>query len=221
MMTALSIVASSALASEGKGSMMRGGKTEKAQADFGVGKFYLKGLVGWNFAGNEKVEAAKLNAGEVKMTKNNRFKIGGGLGYELIENLRLELTVDVSPSKTYNKIANGSTNTLESGSQVNTMLLANYDLGNISGMTPFVTAGFGWSHNKYTATTQKSGQSKMTAEVKGSFFTYAVGAGLGYELTRDVITELSYLYNGANGSKNGVKGKVEGHSVNMALRFKL
>ena len=215
VVTALSVAASSALASEGKGKYMASAKTEKAQADFGVGKFYLKGLVGWNFAGTEKVTDAKLAGGSVKMKKNNLFRFGVGAGYEVVEHLRLEFMVDFGPSKNYNKVVNGANTTLAVGSNINTMVFAHYDLANIDGITPFVTGGLGWSHNKYTATTVKAGKTE-TAQIKGSFFTYAVGAGLG-----DVISEVSYLYNGVNGKKHSVKGRAEGHAVNLALRFKI
>ena len=158
VVTAISLAASSALASEGRGRSMASGKTEKAQADFGVGKFYLKGLVGWNFAGNTKVTAGNLTGGEVKMKKNNAFRFGVGIGYEAVENLRLEFMVDFGPSKTYSKTENGVAKSVEAGSSVNTMIFAHYDLNNFNGFTPFVTGGLGWSHNKYTAyTTPASG----------------------------------------------------------------
>lgn len=221
VVTALSLAASSALASEGRGRALASAKTEKAQADFGVGKFYLKGLVGWNFAGKEKVTAAVLNGGEVKIKKNNAFRFGVGVGAEVVEHLRLEFMVDFGPSKTYNKTENNVKKSLKATSNVNTMLFAHYDLGNMSGVTPFVTAGLGWSHNKYTATTTVTGQAAISAKTKGSFFAYAVGAGLGYDISKDLISEISYLYNGVTKNKSGVKGKAEGHAVNLALRFKL
>lgn len=210
VVTALSIAATSALASEGAyRKSVSSGKTEKAQADFGVGKFYLKGLVGWNFAEKVKVTGMKGKS-DFSAKGKNSFKFGAGVGYEVAENLRTELVLNYAPDKDFKK----DSNTIKDLSVFNPMVYAHYDFGNMSGFTPFASVGLGMSYIKFTDVTD--------AKDKGSTFSYGAGVGVGYELSREVIAELSYFYTqfGSKTYKNA-KGKFDGHSVNLGFRFKL
>jgi len=94
------------------------------------------------------------------------------------------------------------------------MVYGHYDFGNFSGVTPFASVGLGMSYIKFT--------DLNGTKDKGSTFSYGAGVGAGYELNRDAIVELSYFYT-SFGSKTykAAKGRFDGHSVNLAVRFKL
>lgn len=211
----LTLTAGSALASEAsyKSKSVAGGKTEKAvSVSKSSSKFYLKGLVGYNFGqkmSTKGTDAETKKEITVKASAKSQMKLGLGTGYEVIENLRLELMINYLPSSEYNlKGAKGGAKF----SVFNPMLNAHYDLGNFNGFTPFASAGAGFS--KLSAKNFKSKYS----------FTYMVGAGVGYEVSQDVIAELSYAYTNYGSAKikdTDIKSKVHGHSVNAGLRFKL
>jgi len=203
----IALAASSALASEAsyRSKSVAGGKTEKAVASAvskSSSKFYLKGLVGYNFGHSAK-------AGDAKAKAKTSTKLGLGAGFEVAENLRTELMLNYLPSTEYKEKGANSGIKL---SVFNPMLNAHYDLGNYSGVTPFVSAGLGFSK-----VNSKAFKAKYS-------FAYMAGAGVGYEITQDVIAEVSYAYTNYGSAKvkgTNTKVKLHGNSVNLALRVKL
>jgi len=204
----LAIVASSALASESayKAKSVAAGKTEKVIASVvkSSSKFYLKGLVGYNFA--QKISIKAKNS---KATAKNQMKLGLGAGYEVAENLRLEAMVNYLPSVRYRE---KNVKTGVKYSVFNPMINAHYDLGDFNGTTPFLSAGLGFSKVK-------------SKDLKAKYsFAYMVGAGVGYEISQDVIAELSYAYTNYGSAKvknTQTKIKLHGHSINAGVRVKL
>ena len=192
----------------GKAKSVAAGKTDKvvASAAKSSSKFYLKGLVGYNFAQKISVKAI-----DYKATAKNQMKLGLGAGYEAAENLRVELMMNYLPSVQYRE--KGAKRGVKY-SVFNPMVNAHYDLGNVSGVTPFVSAGLGFSKVKF-----KELHAKYS-------FAYMAGAGVGYEISQDVIAELSYAYTNygsakIKGAPTNFKIKLQGHSINAGVRVKL
>ena len=210
VVTALSVAASSALASEGRGRSMEYARTEKVQADFAVGKYYLKGLVGWGFAQNFKITADDV---EYVAKNKNSFRFGAGVGYEVVENFRLELDLIYTLSHKYKYEGAESHAGL---SLLTPMVKAHYDFVNSNGFTPFVSAGLGGT---YMRADNPAGHAE-----EGKFaFSWGAGAGVGYEISKNVIAELSYFYTDYSRQKfeDGDKASLTGHSLNLGVRFKL
>jgi opacity protein-like surface antigen len=208
----LALAAGSSLASEAvsQNKSVARGKTDKisASSSNGSNKFYLKGIVGYTFAQEFKVQKAKVS--DIKLKSNKFNKFGLGAGYEAFENLRVEALVNYLSSAQYRNQAISESFKV---TIINPMLNAHYDLGNFSNVTPFVSAGLGFS--KITLQDAKEKDS-------GYGFAYMMGAGVGYEVTQDVVAELSYAYTHFGSIKNDpIKTKVRGHSVNAGLRVKL
>jgi opacity protein-like surface antigen len=205
--TIVAIAASSALASEGSynKSVPAAKAAEKAKAHSNSSKLYVKGQVSYNFS---KAFKAKFDVFEVKAKAKNQFGFGAGIGYEIIENLRLELMLNYAPKKEY-KV--GST-VIDKLSIFNPMIVAHYDIGSFNGVTPFVSAGLG-------ATKLHSDNFKFKTAVSA-----LIGAGVSYELTQDVAGELAYnyTYHGKWKDKEfATKTKLAGHSVIAAVRVKI
>ena len=198
---AIVAASSSALASDGKYSKVTStAKTEKAQAEFGVGKSYLKGAVGVNFG-----QKAKHNSITSKSKRSMNY--GVGVGTEVYENLRTELMLNFIPSHTYkiDKTIKGKV------SIFNPMVNFHYDLANVSGVTPFVSAGLGLTSFSGTV-------------LKGAAFSYMFGAGLGYEVAKDVVVEVAYAYENYGSRKafnSKTKCKFSANSVTAGVRVKI
>ena len=203
---AMAVASTSALASDGKlNKQASAARTEKAVASSSASPFYVKGLVGYNFS---QKATLKVN-GKSTVYKKNSMKFGVGAGYEVYENLRAELMLNFIPSSHF-KVKN--TNITKKISLFNPMLNMHYDIANMNGFTPFVSAGLGLT--------------KISGDlVKGTTMSYMAGAGVAYQISNDVTAELAYNYNyyGKAKIKNiaNAKVKLAAHSVNAGIRIKL
>ena len=94
-------------------------------------------------------------------------------------------------------------------------LMANvyYDFSTGSAFTPYVIGGVGVSRSKNTATlsgtfasaTGAAAQSYKLTSANKTGFTYAIGAGVGYEMSKDVVLDVGYKLTGRPSSTYSYK----------------
>lgn len=189
------------------------------------------------------------------------FSLGGGIGYRFTDMFRGDVTLDfvkggfskngtgldqcasTSPTSTTCSIST-------SGQYDNYMAMVNgyVDLGTIAGFTPYLGAGAGFTKVKYGEVTSTGtcvdggGTCGTTADVTSSHTgnsdwrkTWALMAGLSYDLNEQVKVDLGYKYSnveagdiygynadatalGASGTQ-GRDGGFERHEVRLGMRL--
>jgi opacity protein-like surface antigen len=190
---------------------------------------------------------------------------GGGFGYSLNEWLRADLTADgfrtsfdgttASPTPCINPGFGGTGCRSENAAEmsaISVMANAYVDLGIVIGFTPYVGAGAGYSfvswgglHDRVYCT-DGIGQCPLpVGELwstnhdgeDGWRFTYALMAGVAYDLTRNFKLDLGYKYRrieggdmfrwdeataalGATGAQ-GSHGDIDQHEVRVGLRYEI
>lgn len=191
------------------------------------------------------------------------FVYGVGFGYHFNDWLRVDATLDHSNGE-FNGTTSAalpcgggpagtgclSTDTAEY-SAYGLMINAYADLGTFSGFTPFVGGGVGYTHVDWSGLSSNyycvdagspcggvglTGTS-TNAGINSWRFTYALMAGVAYDLTDNLKVELGYKYRkiesgdmfewdaasagaGATGAQ-GNDGGIASHEVNVGLRYEL
>ncbi len=194
---------------------------------------------------------------------DNNITWGGGFGYSFNDWMRADLTVDGFRSD-----FDGTTSSLapcfpalagtgcrsENRSEVSAVsVLANayVDLGTVSGFTPYVGAGAGYSYLSWGGGNDRSyctdgivlcpGGGALTDThhegENGWRFTYALMAGVAYDLTENFKVDVGYKYRhidggdmfkwdaasaalGASGTQ-GSHGDITQHEVRVGLRYEI
>ena len=82
-------------------------------------KFYVKANVGWSKFNQIKADTV---FGSIKAKSNNDVHVGIGAGYNVMDNFRVDLTLDhyVNPTHKWSKNANGATASIKLKSDINT-----------------------------------------------------------------------------------------------------
>lgn len=199
------------------------------------------------------------NFDETRLDKN--FSYGGGIGYQLNDIFRADVTADVftsglsgassssSPCATTQN-AGTSCSYSHSGEMKGISVLGNVyaDLGTFSGLTPYVGAGAGltdvkWGTVRATGSCVDgagacNGASYAATSYGGEDswrFTYALMAGMSYDINSQMKLDLGYRYSHTGGGDmfgysaaeqalgaSGVKGSDDGfsrHEVRAGLRI--
>lgn len=186
--------------------------------------WYLRGDIGYSkpkyrgadfpkFTGSDCSGCVMLNGeGSISGKLKGSFLIGGGVGYQVTDYFRTDLTLDYLTRSKGNlthcepshwEVSNC---TSKNGSKFSALsLLANayIDLANINGITPYVGAGIGATRVKWSNLAQEDGTFPI-GDVKGTTdwrFTYALMAGLSYDLTENMKLDAGYRFRRVNGGK--------------------
>lgn len=231
--------------------------------------WYLRGDIG--YTAEQKYDAPTFNtfsvannyrAGTVTSHSfKDDFSIGGGIGYQFTDMFRGDVTLDLikggfSMSGTgLDQCAStspvGTTCSMTTGAQYDhymAMVNGYLDLGTISGFTPYVGAGAGYTKVTYGGVTTTgtcvdgAGTCGTTAAVTSTHAgnsewrpTWAVMAGMSYDLNEQVKFDLGYKYSnigsgsmygydadatalGATGSQ-ATDGGFERHEVRLGMRL--
>jgi len=156
----------------------------------------------------------KANAGLSKLNKTSNLKsdntsfIGAGVGYNIMDNVRADLTFDhfINPSFK----AQGS----KIKADINTFLLNGYiELFDISITKLFVGGGAGIAHVK-----TKSINSVTTKSKAGNNFSYAAYIGVSTEFAPSFHGELAYSWRDFAVQKDN-NPRLKGHHVAAGIRF--
>ena len=187
------------------------------------------------------------------------FSWGGGFGYRFTDYLRADATIDgfradfngttTSAEPCLADPAIDTSCRSENGSEVSAVsVMANgyVDLGTYVGLTPYLGAGLGYSYLSWSnlndttfcvngvaacaAVTPVGGTSR--GGENGWSFTYALMAGVAYDLTQNFKLDVGYKYRNIDGGDmfgwdspqtlgDGSHGNIDTHEVRMGLRYEL
>ena len=173
------------------------------RGDIGFSNQEVGSLFNENYAGYDSVQNIYKNFDASPF-------FGLGVGYSVNNWLRVDVTGEYRSSATFHGYDLGTSGgapfpDIYNGSKSEwTFLLNGYvDLGTWSHITPFIGAGVGTSRNTISNFTDVSncvggcgnpGANYYSATASQWNFAWALYAGLGYQLTRNVTVELAYRY---------------------------
>lgn len=166
---------------------------------------------------------------------------GLGIGYNFNEWLRFDVTGEYRGRANFHGLDigynPGPNDDVYSGSKSELTFLANayVDLGTWYNFTPFVGAGVGMSRNTISSFVDTSASFSSTAYASAASkwsFAWALYAGVGYKVTKNLTLELAYRYidlgNAESGNITNYTGTVGGpyefhhltsHDLKLGLRF--
>ncbi|WP_439271444.1 outer membrane protein [Pseudochrobactrum sp. HB0163] len=224
-----------------------------------VGGWYLRGDIGYSspkFKGahystidNCPTDCGGTNSSfgsnELFGKLKGSFLIGAGVGYQVTDYFRTDLTVDYLTRSKFNGSTSGvctsggtvfdcvSTDTAKM-SALSILANAYIDLGNFNGFTPYVGAGIGGTRIKWGNLTNTIGgnfDQPGSTEHEGSSdwrFTWALMAGVSYDLTQSLKLDAGYRFRRINGGQmfkgdqwigNGYDKHFDIHDVRVGLRY--
>lgn len=166
---------------------------------------------------------------------DNSAHYGIGFGYKVHENVRADFTLsrmhNFKFSETLDSIA------VKQNIHSNIGMLNFYgDLGNYSGIAPYVTAGIGFSHNK----TKDFNFGNYGGYFKGAEkvnFAWNLGLGASYKMDENICLDLGYkyydlgkittadtmygMYKGVKslGYKPALTSKLKAHAITLGVRY--
>jgi len=198
-----------------------------------VGGWYLRGDVGYSapkFRGASYTlpdgdgcngcgeDDLQIHGGKLK----GAFLFGGGVGYQVTDYFRTDLTLD------YMTRAKFTSDHDESQMSALSLLANAYvDLGNFAGVTPYVGAGIGGTRVKWNDLVDTTNDGVLSGDANWRF-TYALMAGASVDLTQSLKLDAGYRYRHINGGKmfNGDFGVGDGydkgmnvHDIRVGLRY--
>ncbi|WP_256752724.1 outer membrane protein [Mesorhizobium sp. Mes31] len=144
-------------------------------------------------------------------TLKSAFSAGAGVGYQINQHFRTDLTADWLSNSDFRGSTNGfcgvaqtPCTSTDTSSYSALLLLANayVDIGTWHGVTPYVGAGIGGAWVKWdTLHNSDSDGDFFHRGGKGWRFAYALMAGASYCLTDRVKLDVGYRYSHINGGK--------------------
>lgn len=229
--------------------------------DTGMSGLYLRGDVGVGHMGETTVSSVLTNTAlpAVPDWRRDSAKVGHvgfagvGIGYQFNSFLRADLTAEFRTGAQYNGLfsyldaatctttpGNRCYDRYRSSIQSNVFLANSYvDLGTWRGITPFVGAGIGLASHKidgiidqgWPNTGMGIGRDKTSTKL-----AWALMAGLGFEVTRNLKMEIGYRYLNMGTATSGIiecqntaspcynetqKFKMQSHDVKIGFRYLL
>lgn len=214
--------------------------------------WYLRGDAGYSF---NKLRGASFFQGSNALESDfdhaslrDAFTLGGGVGYQITNHLRADVTGDyMFKSKFGGSTFGGGSDfgacviactSRDVASLTAFSLLANayVDIGTWGAITPYVGAGIGGTHVKWTdlkntscADDGSGCDDTVTHGGKGSWrFTYALMAGASIDVTCNIKADVGYRYRRIEGgnmfgyAENGGPGRDKGlssHEGRVGMRY--
>lgn len=188
--------------------------------------WYLRGDIGYAF--EQDGSSPDFDESEI----DSDFSVGGGVGYQFTEFLRTDLTADYHPGD-----FNGATaaaglcaaGPCASGAEFDAIgLMANayVDLGTFVGVTPYLGAGVGYTFVNYSDLTADDGATVTTYAGESDWrFSYALMAGLSYDLSKSMKLDFGYRYLDVDGGATYAGGSDDDgfskHEVRAGFRYSL
>lgn len=222
-----------------------------------VGGWYLRGDIGYSAPKFKGANYATIDncggcSGTPTFGENSldgklkgSFLIGGGVGYQVTDYFRTDLTVDYL---TRSKFSGSTKGVCTSGgayvdcvssdsakmSALSILANAYIDLGNFNGFTPYVGAGIGGTRIKWgdlTNTIAPGYDQSGSTDHSGSAswrFTWALMAGASYDLTQSLKLDAGYrfrrieggeMFGGTKDIGRGFDKSFDIHDVRVGLRY--
>ena len=212
--------------------------------------WYIRGDIGYGwseFKGAEYITyGPPPGTGILNGDLKGAFSIGGGVGYQVNEFFRTDLTLDYMFKTDFDGSTDGfctaggvalaCSSVDVSGYEAWTLLANAYvDLGHYAGFTPYVGAGIGGAYVKWheLENTIPPGFDQSGTTIHGGSaewrFAYALMAGVSYAATKNVAVDLGYRYKHINGGRMfqfaggvgpGFDKNIHVHEVRAGVRYK-
>jgi opacity protein-like surface antigen len=225
-----------------------------------VGYVFDSGIDGVEYTVFDPIAVADEPASFTSASIDTDFTWGGGFGYRFTDYFRADATIDgfradfsgstasdqscdpLDPEDTTCRSENSS-----EVSAVSVMANGYVDLGTYVGITPYVGAGVGMSYVSWSnlndttycvdgvadtcAMTDPVG-STSHGGVDGWRFTYALMAGVAYDISKNFKLDVGYKYRNIDGGDmfgwdsgdtfgDGSHGNIDTHEVRLGLRYEL
>ena len=190
--------------------------------DVAVGGWYIRGDIDYhwsNFRGANYIlygapgELGEFDFGDLK----GAFSIGGGVGYQVNQYFRTDLTADWLFGSDFRGQTTGFCGTgaacvsVDNSSYSALLLLANayVDLGTYAGITPYIGAGIGGARVDWDDLVNETDDGSFAHEGGSDWrFAYAAMVGASYCLTHNAKLDVGYRYSRVEG------GRMFGYSTN-------
>ncbi|RAZ73902.1 outer membrane protein [Mesorhizobium atlanticum] len=184
-----------------------------------VGGWYIRGDIDYHwsrFGGGDYITygaAPQIQGSFDTGNLKGAFSAGAGIGYQIDDHFRTDLTGDYLFSSNFHGSTSGFCNTpapntpcvsSDTSSYSALLLLANayVDIGTWHGVTPYVGAGIGGAWVKWDTLHNSDADGDFFHQGgKGWRFAYALMAGASYCLTDRVKLDVGYRYSHINGGK--------------------
>lgn len=214
-----------------------------APVEFGSA-WYLRGDVGYKIYRKPDVSYGKY--GFKNQDLDDTAVVGGGVGYKFNKWFRTDVTLDyefksdfdgklICPSQPCKDAYPGQTVFSRESAKVSaiTPLINGYvDLGDWHGVTPYVGAGVGASYinvSDYSFVNPDGSKGKQKGDKDWSF-SWALMAGVGYNISDNLIVDLGYRYlnlgdgktkkvNGFDGAKSVKFDDLQAHEFRVGFRY--
>lgn len=182
------------------------------------GGWYIRGDVDYHwskFGGGDYTTysptAPQIEGSFATGTLKSAFSAGAGVGYQINQHFRTDLTADWMSSSKFRGSTNGfcgidqtPCSSTDTSSYSALLLLANayVDIGTWHGVTPYVGAGIGGAWMKWDTLHNSDDDGDFYHRGgKGWRFAYALMAGASYCLTDRVKLDVGYRYSHINGGR--------------------
>jgi len=192
------------------------GDEEDRTANAGAARFYLRGDLGYDW--NRAPSLDENGTGFDSSSISNTWNYGGGLGWYLSPNWRMDVTAEHHNDA---KVSGAVTSTAFTGTEEfnvsSTVVLANlyYDFTGRAGFNPYLGAGIGWAHNYAHGGIATDLCGCVTTIDSGAQdnFAWDVTAGVTRELDRGFSLDLNYRLLDMGGAHTGNLVNKLGHAI--------
>ena len=226
-----------------------------------VGYVFDKNIDGVDYTFTDPVSLLEESASFTSASIDTDFTWGGGFGYRFTDYFRADATVDgfradfngsTASDETCGGLPNDDTTCRsENSSEVSAVsVMANgyVDLGTYVGFTPYVGVGAGMSYLSWDDLNDTTycvdggvdvcvppgatvGSTSHAGE-NGWRFTYALMAGVAYDISKNFKLDVGYKYRSIDGGNmfgwdssdefgDGSHGNIDTHEVRLGLRYEL
>jgi opacity protein-like surface antigen len=180
------------------------------------GGWYLRGDVGVGMQSFRDVTITPPAPGfrVVQNYMEDALIVGGGFGYQFNDWFRFDATMEYRGNQGFGYLLNNTgafgqfNNYRGHMSSVVGLLNAYFDIGNFYGLTPFVGAGVGFAHNRFSGFQDvgfigAGGGFGFAQNTTSTQLAWALHAGVAYAVTDNLKLELSYRYLNMGGPNAG------------------
>lgn len=184
--------------------------------------WYLRGDIGYNF--NDPVYDFTLLGQE---TDNTRINGSIGAGYHFNDYLRGEFNLGFVSRDTFDY--DDGINTVSAENTIWSGMVNGYvDLGTVAGLTPYIGAGIGLLHSSQKLDIDAPAVPlAVDIDDRQNEFAYSLGAGVNYQLTRNLSMDVGYQYLSSpdlkylNVDTGLIDEGIDYHQVKVGLRYDL
>lgn len=174
-----------------------------------AGKMYGRVDLGYS------INQDKINLGQAEGKSLKGFTGDVGVGYNISEELRTDVTFGFTPALKHKK---GAEKVKFEEKSLSMLLNVYYDFNNNSGVTPYLMAGAGLGRSRYSV--QEAEASQKTKSKSKNKAVFQVGTGVAVEITKGMLFDVGYKVSGTPKSTTKVNGNTEQDQVKNKFSHK-